>query len=140
MRMAISPEVPSHVRQLADQLAHAQPMRRGSLSERTIRCGKAGCACANNPKARHGPYHSLTQAVEGKTRSRFLTEEQAAVAQQQIATGREFRSHVDAYWEACELWADAQLELTPAAPAEEAEKKGSKQRSKPTSSRRSKRS
>ena len=115
-------------------------MRRGSLSDRTIRCGKAGCACADNPKARHGPYHSLTQAVEGKTRSRFLTEEQAAVAQQQIATGREFRGHVDAYWEACEQWADAQLELTPAAPAEEAEKKGSKQKSKPTSSRRSKRS
>ena len=83
--MAISPEVPSRVGQLADQLAHAQPMRRGSLSERTIRCGKAGCACADNPKARHGPYHSLTQAVKGKTRSRFLTEEQAAEARQQIA-------------------------------------------------------
>src|ERR1019366_3098904 len=85
MNMAVSPEVPSRVRQLADELAHAQPMRRGSLSDRTIRCGKAGCACANNPKARHGPYHSLTQAVEGKTRSRFLSEEQAAVARQQIA-------------------------------------------------------
>jgi hypothetical protein len=140
MGMAISPEVPSRVRQLADELAHAQPMRRGSLSERTIRCGKAGCACAANPKARHGPYHSLTQAVGGKTRSRFLTEEQAAVARQQIATGREFRGHVDAYWEACEQWADTQLEPTPAAPSEEAEKKGSKRSLKPTSSRKSKHS
>jgi len=121
-------------------LAHAQPMRRGSLSDRTIRCGKSGCACADNPKARHGPYHSLTQAVGGKTRSRFLTEEQAAVARQQIATGREFRGNVDAYWEACEQWADAQLEPTPATPAEEAEKKGSKRSLKPTSSRKSKRS
>src|SRR5437660_5086329 len=98
--MAISPEVPNRVRQLADELAHPQPMRRGSLSERTIRCGKAGCACADNHKARHGPYHSLTQAAGGKTRSRFLTEEQAAVAHQQIAAGREFREHVDNYWEA----------------------------------------
>src|ERR1017187_9516291 len=122
MGMAISPEIPARVRQLADELAHPQPMRRGSLSERTIRCGKAGCACADNPKARHGPYHSLTG---GKTRSRFLTEEQAAVARQQIATGREFRGHVDAFWEACEEWADAQLEPTPT-PSEEAEKKGSK--------------
>lgn len=138
--MAISPEVPSRVGQLADQLAHAQPMRRGSLSERTIRCGKAGCACADNPKARHGPYHSLTQAVKGKTRSRFLTEEQAALARQQIATGREFREHVDAYWEACEQWADAQLEPTPTALSEQAEKKGSKRSSKSTSSRKSKRS
>jgi hypothetical protein len=126
MDMPISPEVPSRVRQLADQLADAQPMRRGSLSQRTIRCGKAGCACAHNPKARHGPYHSLTQAVEGKTRSRFLTEEQAAVARRQIATGRQFREHVDAYWEACEQWADTQLERTPAAPSGEIEKKALK--------------
>jgi hypothetical protein len=140
MSMAVSPQVPSRVRQLADQLAHAQPMRRGSLSDRTIRCGKSGCACADNPKARHGPYHSLTQAVGGKTRSRFLTEEQAAVARQQIATGREFRGNVDAYWEACEQWADAQLEPTPATPPGEAEKKGSKRSLKPTSPRKSKRS
>ena len=138
--MAILQEVPSRVRQIADELADAQPMRRGSLSDRTIRCGKAGCACADDPKARHGPYHSLTQAVGGKTRSRFLSEEQAAVARQQIAAGREFRGHVDAYWEACEDWADAQLEPTPTAPSEEAEKKGSKRRSKPTSSRKSRRS
>ena len=140
MDMAISPEVPSRVRQLADELAHAQPMRRGSLSDRLIRCGKAACACADNPKARHGPYHSLTQAVGGKTRSRFLSEEQAAVARQQIAAGRKFRGRVDAYWEACEQWADAQLEPAPTAPSEEAEKGGSKRRSKPTSSRKSRRS
>jgi hypothetical protein len=78
--------------------------------------------------------------VRGKTRSRFLTEEQAAVAQQQIATGREFREHVDAYWDACEQWADAQLEPKPTAASEQAEKKGSKRRSKPTSARKSKRS
>src|SRR6266446_9478017 len=138
--MAISPEVPSRVGQLADQLAHAQPMRRGSLSERTIRCGKAGCACADNPKARHGPYHSLTQAVGGKTRSRFLTEEQTGVAQQQVAAGRQFRQRVDSYWEACEEWADAQMELSPTAPSGEAKKKRSKQKSKTISSRKSKRS
>jgi hypothetical protein len=57
-------------------------MRRGSLSERTIKCSKPGCACAKDPKARHGPYHSLTLAVEGKTRSRFLTAEEALIARQ----------------------------------------------------------
>src|SRR5205809_7941128 len=110
--MAISPEVPNRVRQLADELAHPQPMRRGSLSERTIRCGKAGCACADNPKARHGPYHSLTQPVGGKTPSRSLTEEQAALAHQQIPAGRECRAQVDDSWQAGEPWADAQLEPT----------------------------
>src|SRR5258707_697583 len=137
--MATSPEVPPRVRQFASQLVQPQPMRRGSVSERSIKCGKAGCACAHDPKARHGPYYSLTQAVAGKTRSRFLTAEQAAVAQQQIAAGRRFREHVDTYWEACEEWADAQMKLPPAASGE-AQKKGSGRNSRTTSSRKSKRS
>ena len=115
-------------------------MRRGSVSERSIKCGKAGCACSKDPEARHGPYYSLTQAVAGKTHSRFLTAEQAAVAQQQIAAGREFRQQVDTYWEVCEQWADAEMELPPAASSGEVQKKGSKRRSKTTSSRKSKRS
>src|SRR6266540_3368924 len=100
--MAASPEVPPRVRQLVTELAQPQPMRRGSVSPRSIKCGKAVCACHKDPKARHGPYYSLTQAVAGKTRSRFLTVEQAAVAQQQIAAGRKFREQLDSYWEACE--------------------------------------
>jgi hypothetical protein len=115
-------------------------MRRGSVSERSIKCGKPGCACSKDPEARHGPYYSLTQAVEGKTHSRFLTPEQAAVAQEQIATGRDFRQQVDSYWKACEEWADAQLELPPAASSGEVQKKGSKPRSKATSFRKSKHS
>jgi len=115
-------------------------MRRGSVSDRTIRCGKPGCACAGDPKARHGPYHSLTQAVDGKTRSRFLTAEQATVAQQQVAAGRQFRAQIDDYWEACEEWADTQLPLSPTASSEEAKKKGSRRNSKARSSRKSKRS
>jgi hypothetical protein len=140
MNMAAVPEVPPRVRQLASDLVQPRPMRRGSVSQRTIRCGKPGCACAGDPKARHGPYHSLTQAVAGKTRSRFLTDEQAALAQQQITAGREFREQVDAYWEACEHWADAQLEPKSSAPSEEDKKKGSRRSLKPTSSRKSKRS
>src|SRR6266567_3415006 len=89
-------DIPPRVRQLATDLADANPMRRGSLSERTIKCSKPGCACAQDSKARHGPYYSLTHAVGGKTRSRFLTAEQADLAQRQIDAGRKFRTHVDA--------------------------------------------
>jgi len=131
--------VPPRVRQLATDLADAKPMRRGSLSERTIKCSKSGCACAQDPKARHGPYNSLTRAVEGKTRSRFLTAEQAPVARQQIDAGRKFRAQVDAYWEACEEWADGQL-ADVAASSEEVKKRGSKRISRTKSSRKSKRS
>ena len=137
--MAISapPDVPSRVRQLATQLADPQPMRRGSLSERTIKCGKPGCACAQDPKALHGPYHSLTHAVGGKTRSRFLTAKQAELVQQQIDTGRKFREHVDALWEASEEWADNQL-ADVSASSGEAKKGGSKRISKTKSFRKSK--
>jgi hypothetical protein len=138
--MAISTprdDVPLRVRQLAADLAVAKPMRHGSLSERTIKCSKPSCACASDPKARHGPYFSLTRAVEGKTRSRFLTAEQAALAREQIDRGREFREHVDAYWEACEQWADEQLAQVPASSGE-AQKGGSKRNSKRGSPRKSK--
>ena len=108
--MAQSCEVPGPVRELAVRLAHSQPMRRGSLCERYVKCGKPGCACAEDPKARHGPYYSLTRAVGGRTRSRFLSPEEAQRAREQIATGQQFRRQVEAYWGVCEQWADAQLE------------------------------
>jgi|SRR5437588_2256374 len=129
---------PAHLRQLAAELTEPKPMRRGSLSERTIKCSKPSCACAKDPKARHGPYFSLTRAVEGKTRSRFLTPEQAAIARQQIATGHEFRGKLEAYWEGCEDWADRELEGSATASAREAEKGGSQRVSKRKSSRKSK--
>ena len=132
-------DVPPRVRQLARDLADAKPMQRGSLSERMIKCSKPGCACAQDPKARHGPYHSLTHAVEGKTHSRFLSPEQAQLARQQMDAGRKFRAQVDAYWEACEEWADGQL-ADVAASSEEAKKRGSKPTFKTKSSRKSKRS
>jgi hypothetical protein len=111
-------------------------MRRGSLSERTIKCSKPGCACAQDPKARHGPYYSLTQAVGGKTRSRFLTVEQAEVVRQQIDAGREFRGRVDSFWEACEQWADTQLAEVSNSSVED--KKNSKRISIPKLPRKSK--
>jgi hypothetical protein len=139
MATSAPPGVPPRVRQLATDLADAKPMRRGSLSERTIKCSKPGCACAQDPKARHGPYYSLTHAVDGKTRSRFLTAEQAGVVAQQIEAGREFRTKVGAYWEACEEWADVELAGSTASSGE-AKKRGSKQTSKTKSSGKSKRS
>jgi hypothetical protein len=139
MATSAPPGAPPHVRQLATELADAKPMRRGSLSERTIKCSKPGCACAQDPMARHGPYSSLTHAVDGKTRSRFLTAEEAGIVEQQIDAGREFRAKVGAYWEACEEWADVQLADSTASSGE-AKKGGSKRTSKTKSSRKSKRS
>ena len=64
--------IPPSVRDLATRLAEPRPMRRGSLSERSMKCGQAGCRCQHDPQARHGPYLSLTRVEAGKTKSRYV--------------------------------------------------------------------
>ena len=137
--MKIDPEIPSSVRELAAVLSKPKPMRRGSISERTMKCGKASCLCQQDPAARHGPYYSLTRPLAGKTQSRYLSPEQAQRAREQIEQGHKFREQVEQYREACERWADTQLESSQAA-TEAAEKGGSKPTSKTRSSRKSRRS
>ena len=134
--MADSHEVPTRIGDLAAQLTQARPMRRGSLSQRYVKCSKPGCSCATDPEARHGPYFSLTRGVGGRTRSRFVSAAQAELVRRQILAGREFRHQVEAFWEACEQWANAQLE-SPAGASEGAQKRGSKRRWKLKSPKRS---
>jgi hypothetical protein len=138
--MANPLDVPERVRDLAAQLAAPTPMRRGSLAERYVKCGKPGCRCAEDPTARHGPYYSLTRGVEGQTQSRWLTAEQADAARQQVAAGQRFRTEVEAYWAACEAWADAELEAPAAGQPAAAQKGGSRRPSRPRPSARSRRS
>jgi len=57
--------VPLRVSELANTLRQPQPMRRGSISERRMKCGKPSCLCQHDSEARHGPYFTLTWAVEG---------------------------------------------------------------------------
>jgi hypothetical protein len=138
--MNISPSVaPTPVAELAAELSRPEPIRRGSLYERRMKCGQSACPCQQDPQAAHGPYFTLTQKVGGKTRSRYVAPQQIAMLRQQIEAGRQFRERVEAYWEASERWADEQLEPVSAA-VEAAEKKGSARRSKPKSSKRLKRS
>jgi hypothetical protein len=132
--------VPAAVRELAIALAEPMPMRRGSVSERSMKCGRKDCRCQEDAQARHGPYYSLTRAEGGKTRSRYLTADQAALARQQVEAGQAFRTHVEAYWQACEQWADTQLDVPEAVSQEVAKKGASKRRSKRRSSARSTRS
>jgi hypothetical protein len=130
--------LPPQVAELSAALSQPRPMRRGTVNERRMKCGQANCACQRDPKARHGPYYMLTQAAGGKTRSRYVAAEQIPVLRRQIEAGREFRQQVEAYWDACEHWADAELEAVVAAGA--AEKKGSRRASGTRSGKRSRRS
>lgn len=130
--------VPAAVRDLAATVATPAPMRRGSVSERSMKCGWKQCRCHQDAQARHGPYYSLTRIEGGKTRSRYLSVQQAALARQQIEAGQAFRRRAEDYWEACEQWADAQLSEAEEASREEVKKGASKQPSKRRSSPRSK--
>jgi len=40
----------------------------------------------------------------------LLSAEEADLVRQQVDTGKQFRRQVEAYWAACEQWADAELE------------------------------
>ncbi len=117
---------------LSSQLADPIPMRRGSLTERFVKCSRPGCPCAQDPDARHGPYLSLTRAVAGTTRTRLLAPELADTVRRQIEVGRQFRDATDMYWAACERLADAELEALAVAPAPPGQKGGSARRSRRT--------
>jgi hypothetical protein len=131
--------VPADVRALAGQLAEPKPMRRGSVTERYVKCNKAGCLCGEGADARHGPYFSVSRVVAGKTRSRWLNADEAKVVRAQVEAGQEFRKHVEAYWQACEQWADAEVQALAVASESEAAKKGaSKRPSRSSSSKKSK--
>ena len=118
---------PAGVRSVSERLAQLRPMRRGSLSERYMKCSQPSCACQRDEQARHGPYYSLTRNIGGQTQSRLVAVEQVEVIREQIAAGKEFRQQIEALWTACEQWADAEIET----PSErEAEKRGSRRRSR----------
>ena len=55
----------------------AGPIMRGSVVERTRRCGKKTCACATDPKARHGGLY-LSVHLDGKTAAVPLRQDDVA--------------------------------------------------------------
>lgn len=65
-------------RGLAAELSHIDGVLPGSVIVRHMRCGKPGCACKADPPTLHGPYIQWTRTVDGKTVTRFLSEEQLA--------------------------------------------------------------
>ena len=86
---------------------------------------------------RHGPYVSVVRVVKGKTQSRWVGSQQVSLLRRQVEAGQQFRRQIEAYWQACEQWADTELE---AASPEAAKKGASKRPSRPKSRPRSRHS
>lgn len=124
---------------VATQFAAPTPMRRGSVTERFVKCSRPGCPCRQSRAARHGPYVSWTRTVAGTTQTRLIPAAQVETVRRQIAAGREFRDATDLYWAACEHLADTELAQEVTADAER-EKGGSVRRSRRTLRGKSRRS
>lgn len=75
-------------RALATDLAEIGFISPGSLVLRETTCGKPGCRCGGDPPRRHGPYYQWSRAVAGKTVSRRLSEDEAALYRDWITNRR----------------------------------------------------
>jgi len=79
---------------IATELASVVGVLPGSVVVRHMRCGKAGCACAADPPALHGPYNQWTRTEDGKTVTRYLSDEQLARYQSWFDNARRLKDLV----------------------------------------------
>jgi hypothetical protein len=71
----------------------------GTLHIRTKVCGKKNCRCAEDPEARHGPYHEWSRHQEGRLIHKVITPLQAKLVGRAIANYQRVRELLD-HWEA----------------------------------------
>ena len=79
--MSTSPPEPEQLRAIANELAkiaRSGKVLPGSITQRQMRCGKAGCACHADPPRLHGPYWQWTRKISKKTVGGYLSGKQAA--------------------------------------------------------------
>jgi hypothetical protein len=76
---------------IAERLAQAGFALPGNLVTRHLRCGKPGCRCKADPPQLHGPYHQWTRKVDGKTITRWVSDEQLARYQPWFANAQRLR-------------------------------------------------
>ena len=90
-------------RQLREQLRALswRPLMRGSLVERRRRCGRANCACAADPRRRHGGKFFTVQ-LDGRTHALHVRPEDEAKVRTAIAAYNELWTLINELT-ACEL-------------------------------------
>jgi len=59
------------------QIAAMGLVAQGTVSKRTKVCGRLNCRCAEDPKARHGPYYEWTRREKGRYVHSVISAEQA---------------------------------------------------------------
>jgi len=114
-------------RALAGELAAIDGVLPGSVVLRQMRCGKPGCACKHDPPTLHGPYIQWTRTVDGKTVTRYLTQDQLGRYQQWFDNARRLKEIV-AELEVASLHAVEQSEAASASTADASTPSGSGRR------------
>jgi hypothetical protein len=74
---------------LATMLARIGFIWGGSIQSQWITCGKAGCACSQDPQARHGPYLYWTSKRNARTVARLLHSPEAEILTEWVGNRRE---------------------------------------------------
>lgn len=69
----------------------------GTLLKRTKVCGKPTCRCAQDPKARHGPYYEWSRWVKGRLVHSVVPPWQAKELARGIRNNRAIRRLLDAW-------------------------------------------
>ena len=89
------PDIPDEVdaqrRRIVDELAQLGFTLPGTITTRTVTCGRATCRCATDPDQRHGPYIQWSRTVKGRTVNKMLTPQQLERYQPWIDNGRRLR-------------------------------------------------
>src|SRR6266571_34282 len=70
---AIPDRYAQRFRELKQEFQQLEFFCKGTLLKRMMKCGKAQCACRQDPAKRHGPYFEWTYKAKGKTVNVKLT-------------------------------------------------------------------
>src|ERR1700693_4705314 len=70
---AIPDRYSQRFRELKQEFQQLEYCCKGTLRKRMMKCGKAPCACRQDPTKRHGPYFEWTYKAKGKTVNVKLT-------------------------------------------------------------------
>jgi hypothetical protein len=88
------PGRPDRAARVAAEIAGLGLALPGTLIQRHMRCGRAGCACHDDPPVLHGPYWQWTRKQAGKTISRYVPDDQVEDYRQWLDNHRRLRELV----------------------------------------------
>ncbi|MFZ0325022.1 MAG: DUF6788 family protein [Actinomycetes bacterium] len=80
----VAKQARARIARIREALGRIDYLCSGTLLERTKMCGRPGCACAQDPAARHGPYFEWGYMRAGKLVHRQVSAQHAAVLRRAI--------------------------------------------------------